>query len=102
MPADGGQLLFNPKEKSVFIRNEPSSEKYFKRLVSAHEFINGQDRWCLWLEDAKNYDIDSLPLVKERVDALREIRLNSSRPQLGDIPHLFAQITQPKNKDFIN
>ncbi|MDA9345146.1 N-6 DNA methylase [Flavobacteriales bacterium] len=101
MPADGGQLLFNPKEKSVFIRNEPSSEKYFKRLVSAHEFINGQDRWCLWLEDAKNYDIDSLPLVKERVDALREIRLNSSRPQLGDIPHLFAQITQPKNKDFI-
>mgnify|MGYP002634256499 CR=1 FL=1 len=101
MPADGGQLLFNPKEKSVFIRNEPSSEKYFKRLVSAHEFINGQDRWCLWLEDAKNYDIDSLPLVKERIDALREIRLNSSRPQLGDIPHLFAQITQPKNKDFI-
>ena len=101
MPADGGQLLFNPKEKSAFIRNEPSSEKYFKRLVSAHEFINGQDRWCLWLEDAKNHDIDSLPLVKERVDALREIRLNSSRPQLADIPHLFAQITQPKNKDFI-
>jgi len=32
---------------------------------------------------------------------LKEIRENSSRPQLAEIPHLFAQITQPANKDFI-
>src|SRR5699024_6772423 len=30
-----------------------------------------------------------------------KLRLKSSRPQLAEIPHLFAQITQPANKDFI-
>jgi hypothetical protein len=101
MPADGGQLLFTLQEKINFINQEPSSEKYFRKLISAHEFINGKERWCLWLEDVKTQDINALPLTKGRVDALKEIRLNSSRPQLAGIPHLFAQITQPKNKDFI-
>ena len=43
MPADGGQLLFKSKGKISFVDREPSSERYFKRLVSAHEFINGQE-----------------------------------------------------------
>lgn len=32
---------------------------------------------------------------------MKEIRLNSSRPQLADVPHLFAQITQPMDCGFI-
>ena len=98
MPADNGLLLFTENEKREFISKEPSSEKYFKNFISANEFLNGSDRFCLWLEDV---DYNSIPLIKERVDKLREVRLNSSRPQLASIPHLFAQITQPINQDFI-
>ena len=101
MPADGGQLLFNTEEKNTFLRLEPASKDCFKKLISAHEFLNGQERWCLWLEEFDLSKINKLPLVKERVDNLREIRLNSSRPKLAEIPHLFAQITQEKNQDFI-
>lgn len=32
---------------------------------------------------------------------IQSSRLKSSRPKLANIPHLFAQITQPKNKSFI-
>ena len=32
---------------------------------------------------------------------MKEIRKKSARPHLADVPHLFAQITQPKGKDFI-
>jgi hypothetical protein len=42
-----------------------------------------------------------LPTVKEIVDEVEVIRLNSSRPHLAETPHLFAQITQPSNKDLI-
>ena len=101
MPADGGQLLFTIDEKNSFIDNEPNSKKWFKELISAREFLNGQERWCLWLEDCSFDEIKSMPLVQDRVAKLREIRLNSSRPKLSNIPHLFAQITQPKNQDFI-
>ncbi|MDG6219532.1 MAG: N-6 DNA methylase, partial [Candidatus Thermoplasmatota archaeon] len=100
MPADGGKLLFTASEKDSFIEREPQSEKWFKRLISAREFLNGQERWCLWLEDCTVDEINSMPNVKKLVKELRDIRLASSRPHLSEIPHLFAQITQPKNQNF--
>lgn len=101
MPADAGKLLFTAQEKSDFINKEPKSEKWFKELLSANEFLNGKERWCLWLEGISQKELFEMPMVSQRVDELREIRLNSSRPQLAEIPHLFAQITQPPNKHFI-
>lgn len=101
MPADGGYLLFTEEEKATFIEKEPDSEKWFKELISAHEFLNGKKRYCLWLEDIENEELDKLPNVKERINKVYNERLNSSRPQLAEIPHLFAQITQPPNSDFI-
>ena len=101
MPADGGEFLFTNEEKIEFVFKEPKSEKYFKELISAHEFLNGKKRWCLWLEDIDPSELRNLTLVKERVENVQKIRVKSSRPQLAEIPHLFAQITQPKNLDFI-
>jgi hypothetical protein len=101
MPADGGKLLFDTKEKEAFINKEPKAKKWFKRLISAKEHLNGRDRWCLWLEGISNEELNTLPKVKEIVDEVEVIRLNSSRPQLAETPHLFAQITQPKDKDLI-
>ncbi len=40
-------------------------------------------------------------MVYQRVKNNKEIRLKSSRPFLADVPHLFAQITQPGGKDYI-
>lgn len=101
MPADGGKLLFDTKSKNEFLILEPESKKWFKRLISAKEHLNGRDRWCLWLEDISNAELELLPNVKKVVDEVEIIRLNSSRPHLAEIPHLFAQITQPKDKDLI-
>lgn len=101
MPADGGNLLFSEEEKNEFIEKEPKAKGWIKELVSAHEFLNGKKRYCLWLEDISNDELNDLPLVKERVNNIRELRLQSSRPQLAEVPHLFAQITQPENSDFI-
>lgn len=101
MPADGGYLLFTEEEKALFIEKEPDSEKWFKELISAHEFLNGKKRYCLWLEDLDKKELNDLPNVKERINKVYNERLNSSRPQLAEIPHLFAQITQPPNSDFI-
>lgn len=101
MPADGGKLLFDTKEKEAFIDKEPNSKKWFKRLISAKEHLNGRDRWCIWLEDITDEELNKLPRVKEIVEAVEVIRLNSSRPQLAETPHLFAQITQPKDRDLI-
>ncbi|MCT3941374.1 class I SAM-dependent DNA methyltransferase [Elizabethkingia anophelis] len=101
MPADGGLLLFDELEKIEFLKTEPHAENWIKPLISAHEFLNGQKRYCLWLEDISEEELNNIPLVKERVNKVHNIRLASSRPQLAKTPHLFAQITQPPNRNFI-
>ena len=95
MAADGGQLLFTTSEKDDFVSKEPESEQYFRQIYGSEELINGKDRWCLWLYGHDVSDFEDCPLIKERIDKLRAIREKSSRPQLAEIPHLFAQITQP-------
>ena len=101
MPADGGTLLLTTTEKETEIKDNPNVSQWIRKLVSAREFLNGKERWCYWLKDATIEDIQSEPLLREKVETLAQIRLNSSRPQLAEIPHLFAQITQPEGLNFI-
>ena len=101
MPADGGKFLFNTEEKNAFINSEPESKKWFRKLVSAREHLNGRDRWCLWLEGITEKELENLPNIKNVIAEVKEIRENSSRPKLAKIPHLFAQITQPEDKNCI-
>ncbi len=97
MPADGGKFLFTEEEKNKFIIKEPKSEIWFKEILSAKEYLNGRARWCLWLEGIEEEEITSMPFLKKIIDDVREIRLKSSRPELAEIPHLFAQRTQPED-----
>jgi len=101
MPADGGELLFTKEEKESFVENEPNSLPFFRKFIGSQEYINNIERWCLWLEDINPSELKNLKLVLERVKNVKLIREKSSRPQLANIPHLFAQITQPKGLDYI-
>jgi hypothetical protein len=101
MPADGGEFLFTTEEKSEFLKKEPNAKLYFKPFISAHEFLHNKERWCLWLEDIEPSELKKMKYVLERVQNVKAIRATSSRPQLANIPNLFAQITQPKNTDYI-
>jgi N-6 DNA Methylase len=101
MPAEDGKFLFDTAEKNTFLKKEPKAEKWFKKLVSAREYLNGRERWCLWLENITSKELNELTEVKRVVEDVRKIRLKSSRPQLAEVPHLFAQITQPENKNSI-
>jgi len=101
MPADGGKLILSDDEKKKLIEKEPKAEKFIKPLIGAEDFINGKRRWCIWLynEDEKEYL--SISEFVKRINELRVIREESSRPQLASIPQLFAQITQPMGMSFI-
>lgn len=103
MPNDGGNFLFTDEEKKAFIVKEPKSEKFFKPLISAHEFLNGHKRWCLWLKNANPTDLKEAKLVTERVENVRKLRAESNRQatqKLAAFPTLFGEYRQPEN-DFV-
>lgn len=76
-PIDDGNYLFTPAEKAEFIQNEPASTSYFRRWLGANEFLNGIERWCLWLGDASPAELAKLPECMKRVDAVRRFRETS-------------------------
>ncbi|MEX2176648.1 MAG: DNA methyltransferase [Pirellulaceae bacterium] len=98
MPNDGGHLLLDNEEKAALVAAEPDAAPYIHPFVGAEEFINGQERWCLWLVDAHVAALRKMPLLRERFQAVREHRLASRRATtkaLATTPHLFGEIRQP-------
>jgi hypothetical protein len=103
-PVDGGHLFLNSeKERLDFLTREPKAEKFIRRIYGSEEFINGIDRYCIWLKDTNPTEWRNLPAVMERVQAVRDFRLKSTKSatvKLADVPYLFAEIRQPDN-DFL-
>ena len=103
MPNDGGNLILEEKDYEAFIAAEPLSKKYIKQLLGADEFINNKKRYCLWLKDANPEDITRMPLAKERISKVKQIREASKRKEtkeLAKYPSLFGEIRQP-DSDYI-
>jgi len=103
MPNDGGNFLMTDEEKIEFLKIEPGATPFIKPLISAHEFLNGKKRWCLWLKDIKPHELRSLSTVHECVQNVKNLRSASNRAatqKLADFPTLFGEIRQPKD-DYI-
>ena len=79
-PIDGGNYLFSTGERDVFIAKEPASAKWFRRWLGADEFLNGYERWCLWLGDCPPSELRAMPLAMQRVQAVKTVRLASISP----------------------
>ena len=100
MPNDGGNFLFTDEEKMEFVTKEPEAEKFFKPLISAHEFLNGHKRWCLWLKNADPTELKKAKLITERVDNVKKLRAESKREttqKLAAFPTLFGEDRQPES-----
>ncbi len=76
-PIDGGNYLFTPDEKAEFLKLEPDAKPFFRRWVGSEEFINGIERWCLWLGDCPPAQLRRMPHALARVEAVRKLRLAS-------------------------
>ena len=98
-PTDGGNLIISPEEKEELIAKEPAASKFIRRYMGGGDFLNGIERYVLWLKDANPNELSDLRMVTKRIAAVREFRLQSSAEstrRFADHPTLFRQIAQPK------
>lgn len=103
-PADGGYLIIEDEDYEDFIKREPQAKKYIRPLLGAVEYLHNKKRWCLWLKGIAPAEIKNCPLVYDRVKKCKEAREGSKAAgirKFAQTPTLFAQITQPDNKDYI-
>lgn len=76
-PIDGGNYLFTTEERDAFLMIEPQAAPWFRRWLGSDEFINGWERWCLWLRDCPPDELRRMPESMKRVEAVRLFRLAS-------------------------
>jgi type I restriction-modification system DNA methylase subunit len=98
MPRDGGNLIFSEEEKDEFLKLEPGASKFIRPYTGAQEFINGYQRYCLWLVDIEPSELKNLTTVIARVEATKNFRLASkaeSTRKFAKTPAIFCQIAQP-------
>jgi hypothetical protein len=79
-PIDGGHYLFTTEERDAFLLKEPQAQDYFHRWIGSDEFLNGYERWCLWLGECSPAELQAMPEAMKRVQAVRQARLASKSP----------------------
>lgn len=95
MPNDNGYLILTTDEKEDLITKYPKSKSLIKRFLGSSEFIRGNERWCLWINDENLNESKNIPFIKERINFVENIRLKSKRlatNKLSSNPHKFGEI----------
>ena len=93
-PTDGGFLILGVEEKEEILQSYPQAKELIKIYHGADSYINGDKRYCLWINDSQVNLANSIPPIKERlsrVKAFREQSKAESTRLYANRPHLFKQ-----------
>lgn len=68
------------------------------------EFINGRDRYCLWLGNCPKTELRNMPKIWERVLLVRDFRLSSKKvatQKKAEVPWQFDEVKYPCDEPYI-
>ena len=91
-PIDGGHYILDAGARSELLADCPEAAPFIRPYVGSREYLNGGERYILWLGQAPPDLIRREPTLRERVAAVREFRQRSkSAPTraLADTPTLY-------------
>jgi len=76
-PVDGGNLLLNADEVRALSLTPDQHARFIRRIYGSAEFIQGKERYCLWIEDQHLEEALLIKGIAARVDGVRKMRLAS-------------------------
>jgi hypothetical protein len=93
-PIDGGNLLLSRDELETLQLSPQQRERFVRRIFGAAEFIRGLERYCLWIEDQHLAEALSIPVIAQRIHAVRQLRLNGGKTarDIAEKSHQFQRM----------
>lgn len=91
----GKALTLSVEEFEALRKNAPRSLEFVRRFTGANEYINGNDRYCLWVTDSQVQQASEIPELVRRFDAVASMRAASSKAatrNLENVSYRFAEI----------
>ena len=101
MPNNGDGLLMGRIEKTKIVADWPEAHQFLRRALGTTEFIDGVERWCLWIEDNQLSAAERIKPICERIKKVRHDRLESKddgAKKLAERAHQFRDRTVGKSK----
>lgn len=95
MPRDGGHLILSRLERDDLLRSYPGASRFIKTYMGAQEFLQGGERFCIWVGEADEAAAAAIPPLRDRFDLVRAARLASkaaSTRKAADVPYRFVQV----------
>ena len=98
-PYDGGNLILTSDQKEELINGYPEAINLIKRLYGSKNYLNGEQRYCLWIDNTSSPIAESIPDIKLRIDNVRKFRLDGGDVARGiaSRPHQFRYTHQAKS-----
>jgi hypothetical protein len=92
-PTDGGHLILSPEERRDLLAESPDASCFVRRYMGAEDFVQGKERYCLWIEDLEAEKAAAIPVIRQRLELVTASRLAGSTTAQGmaDRPHRFLQ-----------
>ncbi len=90
-PLDGDFLRLTKEEKDNFIKNNPNAKKFILPFTSGGDYINGRERFCIWIEDNDLIEALQIKDIKDRIDNCKKWREGKGRDarSAANTPHKF-------------
>ena len=73
-PIEGGFLKLSRPEYEELVSENTYARKFIRKVIGGDEFINGIERWCLWIEDKDLTGAKKIASIEKRIDKVREFR----------------------------
>jgi hypothetical protein len=75
---DDGNLVLNESERNDLLKSHPELSKFIKQYIGAKEYLRGEIRYCLFIEDYDLEDASKNPEILKRLNAVVKHREESS------------------------
>ncbi|GAA0355869.1 N-6 DNA methylase [Alkalibacterium iburiense] len=77
-PTDGGNLILSIEERNELLKEYGSMiEEYIRPFIGARELLYNIPRWILYLKDITPNELRKMPKIMDRIEKVRDMRLNS-------------------------
>lgn len=73
-PVDNGHYILDRAERQEILESEPEAAPIIRPFVGGREYINGMERWILLPWRATPSGLRAMPLVRNRIRAVRKYR----------------------------
>jgi hypothetical protein len=95
-PYDGGHLILTAEQRSELIERYPEARGLVKRLYGSRDYLNGEQRFCLWIDDSTLSQANGISEVRSRIEKVKQFRSDGGQVARGlaSRPHQFRYTHQ--------